>query len=108
MNRQADDSDAGAERKPAGPAQGAGSSRRRAPSNLPVALDGEILGPGVRSAAPCNHASAAFVTQLIASLQREETQRDRRVLAPGLASARYADIARLGRLLQEPSSRLSA
>lgn len=69
-------------------AQAAGSGM------LPVACEsGTARGP--RPGSRWDQASAAFVTQVIACIQREETQRDRRLIAPGLASARYADTARL-------------
>jgi hypothetical protein len=108
MSHQADDRNGEAGRKPAGTAQDVGSGRLSASPNLPVPLEGEILRPGVRSASRWDQASAAFITQVIASLQREETQRDRRILAPALASARYADRARPGRVPQKPYCRLLA
>lgn len=108
MSHQADDRNGEAGRKPAGMAQDVDSGRLSASPTLPVPLEGEILRPGVRSASRWDQASAAFVTQVIASLQREETQRDRRILAPALASARYADRARLGCAHQKPYFHLFA
>jgi hypothetical protein len=108
MSQQADNRSPGTERKPAGQAQDVASGRLAASPGLPAPLEGEILRPGVRAASRWDQASAAFITQVIASLQREETQRDRRVLAPGLASARYAESARLGPVPDEPLRRLFA
>jgi hypothetical protein len=64
------------------------------PGMLPVACEG-VTSRGPRPGSRWDQASAAFVTQVIACIQREETQRDRRLIAPSLASARYADTARL-------------
>jgi hypothetical protein len=86
-------------REPEGDAQG-GISRR-----LPVPLAGDVAAPGPRPGSRWDQASAAFVTHVIASLQREETQRDRRLLAPQIASARYA---RTSAIPDERSRRLFA
>ena len=85
----------------AGAAQTAGSGM------LPVACEG-VTARGPRPGSRWDQASAAFVTQVIACIQREETQRDRRLLPASLASARYAGTARLGGSPQERSSRLFA